>query len=158
MQHAAFPRLCSLAPENNFSRFQNLSGCSIEIAPHLRCATLKCHFWSPKQSVFIFLIGRKLTVKLHGISTTAVSSQKYFAAAKTMECSLNEQYALFITHHKKEHAFLLSMSNPWFDFCFFHPCKAVAPTCHTKRTVSQMSLGGGRDDTDACADVWILFS
>lgn len=158
MQHAAFPRLCSLAPENNFSRFQNLSGCSTETAPHLRCAALKCHFWSPNRSAFCFLIGRKLRVKLHGISTAAVNSQKYFAAAKTIECGLNEQYALFIPHHQKEHAFLWSMSNPWFDFYFFHPRKAVAPTCHIKRTVFQTFLGGGRDDTDACADVWILFS
>lgn len=111
VQHAAFPRLCSLAPENNFSRVQNLSGCSIETAPHLRCVTLKCHFWSPKRSAFGILIGRKLMVKLQGISTTAVNFQKYFAAAKNIECGLNEQYALFIPHHQKEHAFDLSMNN-----------------------------------------------
>lgn len=115
MQCAAFPRLCSLAPENNFFGVQNLSGCSLKTAPHLRRVTLKCHFWSSNRSAFSFLIGRKLTVKLQGISTTAVNFQKYFAAAKTIECGLNEQYALFIPHHLKEHAFDFSMNNPWFD-------------------------------------------
>jgi len=116
VQRTAFPRLCSLAPENNFFRVQNLSGCSLETAPHLERVTLKCHFWSPKRSAFCVLIGRKLTVKLQGISTTAVNFQKYFGAAKTIECGLNEQYALFIPHNQKEHAFDFSMNNPWFDF------------------------------------------
>lgn len=119
VQRAAFPRLCSLAPENNFFGVQNLSGCSLKTAPHLRRVTLKCHFWSPNQSAFSFLIGRKLTVKLQGISATAVNFQKYFAAAKTIECGLNEQYALFIPHHQKEHAFDFSMNNPLFDFFIF---------------------------------------
>lgn len=122
VQHAAFPRLCSLAPENNFFRVQNLSGCSLETAPHLRRVTLKCHFWSPKRSAFSFLIGRKLMVKLQGIPTTAVNFQKYFAAAKTIECGLNEQYALFIPHHQKEHTFDFSRNDPRFEFLFFfHP-------------------------------------
>lgn len=130
VQHAAFPRLCSLAPENNFFRVQNLSGCSLKTAPHFRRVTLKCHFWSPNRSAFGFLIGRKLMVKLQGISTTAVNFQKYFAAAKTIECGLNEQYALFIPHRQKEHAFDFSMNKPWFDFFFFfififHPHKTV---------------------------------
>lgn len=122
VQRAAFPRLCSLAPENNFFRVQNLSGCSLETAPHLRRVTLKCHFWSPNRSAFSFLIGRKLMVKLQGIPTTAVNFQKYFAAAKTIECGLNEQYALFIPHHQKEHAFDFSRNDLWFQFLFFfHP-------------------------------------
>lgn len=82
VQRAAFPRLCSLAPEDNFFRVQNPSGCSLETAPHLRRVTLKCHFWSPNQSAFSFVIGRKLMVKLQGISTTAVKFQKYFVLQK----------------------------------------------------------------------------
>lgn len=116
---AAFPRLCSLAPENHFFGVPNLSGCSLETAPHFRHVTLKCHFWSPNRSAFSFLIGRKLTDKLQGISPTAVNSQKYFTAAKTIECGLNEQYALFIPQQHQEHAFHFSVNNPGVDFWIF---------------------------------------
>lgn len=118
---AAFPRLCSLAPQNHFFGVPDLSGCSLETAAHFRRVTLKCHFWSPGRSAFSSLIGRKLTEKLQGISATAVNFQKYFTAAKTIECALNEQYALFMPQQQREHAFLSSMNNQGLSSEFFHP-------------------------------------